>query len=119
MTPDLYAKYLSQALRGHSKTNEKSNTAPVWCLLKGCPFLPWNGIEAVTQSSQISNRSTTRTVSHFIDDYLTKTYFGHCAFTLVNKDTWWYYFDVHDDLTSNTAESLNFEVNYCFTAGKK
>ena len=37
----------------------------------------------------------------------------------MNQKSFWYFFDGHDDLTSNFAKSLNSKVNSNFTAGTK
>ena len=85
----------------------KNRTFQVWTLLKGCPYLPWNNALKRSLLSILHNQVNFLPVRlheqylHFVDEYYTKTYFGHGAFTLMNQDTWWYYFDGHDDLTDD------------------
>ena len=52
-------------------------------------------------------------------DYLYATYFNHGLFSFRNQETFEYFANGNDDITSNCVEAINYKLNCLFHNSKK
>ena len=128
-TVHLCVFHYSQSIHRHlakimARPTDNPILAQVWQVLKGCPYLPWNGLLKRRLIGLLNDQINSLPIRlhtqyrEFIS-YYENNYMSNGMFTLLTQDSFWYFYHGHDDMTSNTAESINYMVNSKFNAGRK
>merc|ERR1711951_37011 len=94
-------------------------------MVKALPYIPWDD-DLVTKFFDIlqfkkNQLPTDELKSRFACyiDYLESTYFTTGPFSFRNQETFIYFANGADDLTSNAVESINYKLNSLFHNSSK